>query len=133
MTDWKSSPNPRAQMAEAERGESTRKRAPHTPGRMNKLEQRFLHEQLEMRRLAGEVLSYHFEALKFRVGTDTCWYLPDFMVYRADGGIEAIDVKGHAEGDALVKVKACAQQYPAYEWSWWSWGETGWKQRRFGL
>ena len=60
---------------------------------------------------AGEVLWHKFEGLKFRLADNT-FYTPDFAVMRADGSLEAHEVKGFWTEDARVKVKVAASLYP---------------------
>lgn len=74
---------------------------------------------LRARQLAGEIVRWEFEALRVRFGTDDkATYTPDFVVFRADGEIECIDVKGSGgwEEKARVKIKACARIYPEFHW-----------------
>lgn len=80
------------------------------PGTMNKLEADYA-RHLDILRLAGEVISWHFEALGLRIGNRCFWY-PDFMVEVADGSIQLHDTKGHVKDDALVKARACASKFP---------------------
>lgn len=107
----------------------------HRPGEMNAGEKRYAAEVLELRRLAGEVSRYDFEALKLRLGSRT-FYTPDFMVTRADGGIELVDVKGRkgerywAMEDATVKVKVAAQAFPQFQFRIaWPAKAGGWSHR----
>lgn len=77
---------------------------------MNKLEASYaLH--LEERKLAGDVLSFFFESVKFRLA-DKTFYTPDFLVMRGDGQIEVHEVKGFWEDDARVKIKVAAETFP---------------------
>jgi hypothetical protein len=85
----------------------------HVPGAMNKLEGRYA-AHLELRRLAGQVNSWRFEAIKLRLAKRT-WYTPDFFVVMADGSCEFHEVKGgHWEDDARVKFKVAAEQWPQW-------------------
>ncbi len=86
---------------------------------MNRTEQRFEQNVLVPRQLAGEIERWMFEPVKFRLGTD--WkttYTIDFMVFRADGQIELIDVKGGGgwEEHTRVKMKTAARLYPQFHW-----------------
>jgi hypothetical protein len=47
-------------------------------GTMNKLEERYA-AYLELRRVCGEILEWHFDAIKLRLAKDT-FYTPDFLV-----------------------------------------------------
>lgn len=87
-------------------------RRTHTPGAMNKLEQAYA-EHLNLRKLAGEVLGWWFEAVNLRLAKNTHLRI-DFMVQLADGSIEFHEVKGHWEDDSRAKVKIAASQYPLF-------------------
>lgn len=79
-------------------------------GEMNGTERRYA-EHLELRKVAGEVEWYAFEAVKLRLAKLT-YYTPDFLVMLADGTLEAHEVKGHWEDDARVKIKVAAETFP---------------------
>ena len=66
---------------------------------------------LRTRMLAGEVLWYRFEGLKFRLADNT-FYTPDYALMLADGALECHEVKGVWEEDARVKIKVVAEMYP---------------------
>lgn len=95
------------------------KRAPATTTgpAMNRAEQAYA-AVLEARVRAGEIESYEFERVKFRIGS-RCWYTPDFEVRHYDGRTEIHEVKvrwksgqvGMRE-DARVKLHALAQSRP---------------------
>ena len=80
------------------------------PGSMNKTEAAYA-AHLELRRSAGEVAWYGFEAMKFKLAEKT-FYTPDFIVMLADGTLEAHEVKGFWEDDARVKIKVAADKFP---------------------
>ena len=86
-----------------------------TPGRMNKLEAAYA-EYLDLLLAAGEILAWDFEPEKLRIG-HKCFYTPDFRVVMHDRTIRMVDVKGHREDDAIVKIKAAAVRHPLYEWA----------------
>lgn len=79
-------------------------------GQMNKTEQAYA-ETLEGLKVAGEILWYKFEGMKFRLA-DKTFYTPDFAVMLADGQIELHEVKGHWMDDARVKIKVVSDMYP---------------------
>jgi hypothetical protein len=54
---------------------------------------------LELRKHAGEVLWYRFEALKLRLA-DNCFLTPDFAVMLHDGRLQMHEVKGFWTDDA---------------------------------
>lgn len=84
---------------------------------MNKTEAAYS-ETLEAKRLAGEILEWKFEPIKFKLA-DLTFYTPDFAVQLPDGTLEFVDVKGRLgegaggmEGDAYIKLKMVAKLYP---------------------
>lgn len=79
-------------------------------GRMNKTEQAYA-THLELRKAAGEVVWYAFEALKLRLA-DKTFYDTDFTVMLAGGELEIHEVKGFWTDDARVKIKVAAEQFP---------------------
>jgi len=82
------------------------------PGRMNKTEAAYA-QHLEIRKHAGEIVQFHFEAVKFRLARRT-FYTPDFLVVLTSGAIEMHEVKGHWEEDARVKIKVAAAMFPCF-------------------
>jgi hypothetical protein len=82
-------------------------------GAMNKLESAYA-QMLEARRIAGEVAWWRYEPAKFRLtdGDKLTTLTPDFMVMLASGELEVHETKGFMEGDAAVKLKVFADQYP---------------------
>ena len=92
-------------------GDRTKYGKRHTPGEMNQTEAAYA-AMLETRKLAGEVIEWHFESITFKLA-DGCRYTPDFMVVLQDHTIEFIDVKGGGPVDAksIVKVKVAAEKY----------------------
>ena len=97
-------------------------------GRMNRTEGRYA-EVLKARKLAGEVVWWKFEALKFRLADNT-FYTPDFIVMESNGDLVAYEVKGFWTDDARVKIKVAADLFPV------QFGavrvlRTGWQEERF--
>jgi hypothetical protein len=86
----------------------------HKPGEMNQTESVYA-EMLQARKLAGEVIDWQFEALKFRLA-DLCFYTPDFSVFLSDGTFEFVDAKGGGPMDdkSIVKVKVAAERFPYF-------------------
>lgn len=80
------------------------------PQGMNKLEREYA-EHLEIRRIAGEVLWWAYEPIKFRLAAST-FYTPDFGVMLANGEVEFHETKGFWEDDARVKIKCAADKFP---------------------
>ncbi len=87
-----------------------RARVESSDGRMNKTEAAYAGE-LELRRLAGEVAWFAFEAIKLRLAVKT-FYTPDFLVVLADGEVQFHEVKGFWREDARVKIKVAAELFP---------------------
>ena len=79
-------------------------------GHMNKTEAAYA-GRLELRKAAGEILGYDFEALKFRLADNT-FYTPDFAVMLSTQELQAHEVKGFWEDDARVKIKMAARLFP---------------------
>jgi len=63
----------------------------HTPGQMNKGEAAYA-AHLEAQKLAGEIVEYRFEPIKFRLA-DLAFYTPDFAVQLPDTHLEFHEVK----------------------------------------
>jgi hypothetical protein len=72
---------------------------------------------LEVRRLGGELHSWTFQAIKYRIGDGT-WYLPDFhLIVLPEMRLEVHEWKGrHWEDKGRVKIKAAAGLYPWICW-----------------
>ena len=85
---------------------------PQTDG-MNKLESRYAREVLDIRQMAGKILSWKYEAIKLRLAKRT-YYTPDFMVFTL-AGLEIHETKGHWEDDARVKIKVAAEMFPEFK------------------
>ena len=78
---------------------------------MNGTEQKYA-ELLEHMKLAGDILDYKFEAVKFRLAKAT-YYTPDFMVIFPNH-IEFHEVKGFWRDDARVKIKVASGMFPEF-------------------
>lgn len=87
----------------------------HKPGEMNQTEAAYA-EGLEGRKLNGEIVSWEFEAVTFKLA-DGCRYTPDFAVYFPDGTMEFVDAKGGGPIDpkSLVKAKCAAAKFPQFQ------------------
>ena len=97
---------------------------------MNQTEARYA-GYLDGMKHTGEVVAWAYEAMKLRLA-DKTFYTPDFVVIRADGGIELHEVKGHWEDDARVKIKVAATQHPWFRFLAVKAGKTGWQYETFG-
>jgi len=79
---------------------------------MNQTERAYA-ARLELLQRAGEIKSFRFEPIKFRLA-DRTFYTPDFMVVTADE-IQFHEIKGYLpEDDANVKIKVAAEMYPEF-------------------
>lgn len=103
---YKAQPAPKAQTA------TTRMQAlGRLPGgEMNKTEAAY-NRLLETRLGTGEIRWFRFEPLNIRLGPK-CFYSVDFMVMLYDGTLEAHEVKGFWQDDALAKFKTAAATMP---------------------
>jgi hypothetical protein len=90
---------------------------------MNRMEEAFA-EQLELRKLAGEIQEYQFEAVKLRLAKNT-FYTCDFMAL--GDHVTFYEVKGFREDDAMVKIKVAAQLFPWFEFILVTRDRQGWK------
>jgi hypothetical protein len=79
-------------------------------GEMNKTEAAY-DAYLKTLLMAGELLWYKFEGMKFRLADNT-FYTPDFALMRQDGQMEIHETKGFWTDDARVKIKVAADMYP---------------------
>lgn len=115
---------------------AAQRHAHHEPGRMNKTEAAY-DQHLALRKHAGEIRWYAFEAIKLRLASAT-FLTVDFFVVLADGAMECHEVKGRkgdrywAEEDAKVKVKVAAEQFPFAFRIVWPRKGGGWCQELFG-
>lgn len=96
------------------RGDNTRYGKRHKPGVMNQTETAFA-SILEQRKAIGEVISWEFEAITFKVA-ENCRYTPDFAIWLKDGSMEFVDCKGAGPMDdkSRVKVKVVAEKFPQF-------------------
>lgn len=81
---------------------------------MNRTEQAF-RDQLEHWKASGVILAYWFEAFKFKIASEKCYYTPDFVALMGDSTLAVFEVKGSLRiftDDAKVKCKVFADQYP---------------------
>lgn len=78
---------------------------------MNKLEAQYA-QHLDLQKFAGEIFWWGYERVRLKVGNGA-WFKPDFYVLREEGGpIELHETKGHRREAAIVRIKACADEYP---------------------
>ena len=107
----------------------------HVPGQMNKTEAEYA-ALLQARKLSGEVVEWHFEAITFKLADDTR-YTADFLVLLENGEVELVDCKGGGPIDpkSLVKIKCAAEKFWAFRFVM-EQKQTrklggGWKRREF--
>ena len=81
------------------------------PRGMNQWEAAFAREELEPRRLIGEIQWYGFEAMKIRLA-DGAHYTPDFAVLESSGALWFAEIKGFAREAAVVRFKVAAETTP---------------------
>ena len=101
--------------------ESPKRKAPGqtAPGVMNKTEAEYA-GMLELRKRAGELQDYFYDAMKVKIGAERCVYNIDFVAVLADGSLELIEVKGaHVRDDSRVKFQSAKLQYASLgRWVW---------------
>ncbi|GHH52452.1 hypothetical protein [[Pseudomonas] boreopolis] len=107
---YRPAPAAKAIAGAAAGGKVARGRVQHVAGEMNKTEAAYC-AHLEQLQREGEIAWFRFEAVKLRLAKNTHLTV-DFFVMRADGELEAHEVKGHWEEDARVKIKVAAAMYP---------------------
>ena len=89
----------------------------YVKGVMNANEQAFA-KVLDEWKLNGKVLWYAFESVTFKLAPKTT-YTPDFLAVHDDMSLVAYEVKSgqrtgkpFTQGDAVVKMKLCAELFP---------------------
>lgn len=94
----------------------------HRPGEMNAGEARYA-RHLDLRRLAGDIADWRFEAIKLRLAPST-FYTIDFFVVAPDGYVELHELKGRQSGGAdgfvatdagWMKTKLAAESFPWFK------------------
>ncbi len=78
----------------------------------------------------GEILSWKYEEIKFRLGKGA-WYTPDFYVVFPDR-IEIHETKGRWMEAAKVRFKVVADKFPEFIWYAVYGAKNGWKYEEFG-
>lgn len=89
----------------------------HVPGQMNGVETEYA-ELLELRKLAGEIDAWFFEAITL-VLAERSRHTLDFMIVHKGGSIELVNVKGAGPIDpnSLTKIKAAADKFFMFKFS----------------
>ena len=111
----------------------------HTPGRMNKTEERYAQDHLIAYGMK-EGVSWLFESLKLKLddplGICGVWYIPDFWIFGdADGKMlptqEIVEVKGgFIREKGKLKFAWARQKYGMYLWTMAQWSNGKWKEIR---
>lgn len=88
---------------------------PRTERGMNSWE-RLYAQELESRRMAGEILWWGYEAIKLRLA-DATFYSPDFAVLGLQlpdpsPVLQFVEIKGFLREDAAIKFKVAAAAFP---------------------
>jgi hypothetical protein len=97
-----------------EKPEKKKKVAPYAPYRS--LWELEYAQHLNERLAAGEIVEWHYEAVRFKWAPKTT-YTPDFLLLYPDGSQEFVEVKGYLRESANVKFKTCAERYKGFKWS----------------
>lgn len=82
---------------------------------MNKTEAAYA-AHLELRRIAGEILSWKFNCVRLKIATGkkAAFYKGDFFVELASGYFEVHETKGFWREAARVRIKVAAGLYPYF-------------------
>ena len=98
--------------------------APKRKSGPNQTEAEYLMLLNEQVRLGTLKRIFPHESIKFKIGEDVCWYMPDFVCLNSEGVIECHEVKAQrgkwtsARDDAKVKFKAAKMNYNDFLWFW---------------
>jgi hypothetical protein len=99
---------------------------------MNKTETNFS-QRLELRRLAGEIKSWKFEAIRLKWGESeqgAMHYKADFCIFELDGTITLAEVKNRQIWDRdRVRFRGCRAEWGhIYRFQFWQLNSGTWKQ-----
>jgi hypothetical protein len=95
----------------------------------NKAERSFARDYLDPLVHAGEIRSYSYEAIKFRLG-DGAYFTPDFLIVWADEVLEIAEVKGFLREAARVRFLVARDLYPQFRWRMWGRQSGAWVERK---
>jgi hypothetical protein len=89
------------------------KRRPTGGPAMNATEAAYA-RHLMVRRAAGEVVWWAFNAVRLRIalGFRAAWFKPDFLVEVPGGRFEFHETKGHEREAAMLRLKVAAGMFP---------------------
>jgi len=106
---------------------------------MNNSERKYS-ELLAIRKIAGEIELWKYEAIKLRLA-DKTYFIPDFFVMLSNLRLQFHEVKVkwkvkgkekvHYEDDARVKIKVAAEMYPMFQFIGCYLGKDGWEYEEF--
>lgn len=105
----------------------TKRKPAHTPGRMNKTEQKYSWI-LEGLKRTGIVRRWEFQGIRLKLA-DGAWYRPDFLLWKCDDTMECIETKGgFIREAALVRYKVARGQYPIFRFRMLQYKEKTWSE-----
>jgi hypothetical protein len=87
---------------------------------MNKTEAAFAAWELEPQVRDGKIKRWWFEPMRLKVAEPdpttrrASFYVPDFLVWWADGTLEFVEIKGFMRDDARDKFKVAQSIYPGF-------------------
>lgn len=91
-------------------------------GRMNKTEADYAAD-LEVSIRCGHIRGWWWTPGSLRLSDPdpttgrADYYRPDFLVWRKDGRLEYVEIKGHLEDDARTKFKVAQTRYPCFRFT----------------
>jgi hypothetical protein len=97
----------------------------HTPGEMNKTEQKMA-DELAIELAGGTILWWAFEGITLKLAHD-CRLTPDFAILHTDGSLELRDTKGFMEDDARAKIAMAADKFWLFKFTVYEPTKGGWK------
>lgn len=106
--------------------ESEAKKKPHKLDGMNKTEARYSAE-LDWAIREGRIRWYIFGRFCLKLAYRTT-YTVDFLIQRADGSLQCVEIKGKLEDDASVKFKLAREMFPQFEWTMLRYECGAWKE-----
>ncbi len=95
---------------------------------MNKTEALFW-ARLKSLRDIHAIRDFWFEPLKLRLAGNTSYRI-DFLVWRNDGSLAGIEIKGFFREDAAVKIKTSVDKFPWLDFFVAFWRKSNWDIRR---
>ena len=100
---------------------------------MNGTERRYADYVLEPSRHVGEIDSWMYEGLRFKLA-DGAWYKPDFNVFYPDGQLINIEIKGGIIHEAtVVRIKVAREAHLWCKFQVWQWKGGAWLEKNRAL